>query len=136
MRAKPGALVPLADPSEPSDPEPRVEPRGTARVAILIDRGTVSAAEVTVLNALRSERAVVIGEPTAGALDYMSTSIVRFLATEWRWALGYPTITAHDQLPRGGMRGIGISPDVYVDWRSVADPIAEAERVLSGTRRR
>jgi len=61
------------------------------------------------LKALRTDRAVVIGEPTAGALDYQTTSIVRIDPDESRWFLGYPTITAHAQLPKGGMRGKGFS---------------------------
>jgi hypothetical protein len=130
MRARPGELVPFLDPSEPRPPESPTEVRGTARVAVLVDRGTVSAAETLVLKAIRSERAMVIGEPTWGALDYMSASIVPFSAKEWRWRLGYPAITAHGELPRGGMRGLGISPDVYLDWSRIADVVTAAERIL------
>jgi hypothetical protein len=127
----PGELVPLYAPGTPKEPEPPdsviVGPR---RVGVLIDRGTVSASEVLVLRALRSERARVYGEPTAGALDYQSVNIVRLSPAERQWYLGYGTITARASLPSGGMRGKGIPPDVVVDWSKVADPIAYVDSLL------
>jgi hypothetical protein len=127
LEANPGALVPLEDkPPAPAALEPHVA--GNWKVVVLVDRGTVSAAEVLVLRALRSTRAVVVGQPTAGALDYQSVQIVSLGTGYPRWALGYPTITAHADLPRRGMRGKGIMPHVLIDWRMVADPIAEVER--------
>lgn len=128
LEAHPGQLVPLEE--TPTPPRAQSAAEGAWRVAVLVDRGTVSAAEVLVLLALRSTRAVVIGEPTAGALDYQSTQVVGLGTGDRRWALGYPTITAHADLPRRGMRGRGIAPDVMLDWKSVADPIAEVERRL------
>lgn len=131
LTARPGELVPLLDPAAPRPPQEEVVPiYGPRHVAVLIDRGTVSAAEVTVREAQRSRRAVVLGEPTAGALDYQNTSIVPILDGERRWYLGYPTITAHADLPTGGIRGRGIPPDVVVDWRTVRDPYATAWRIL------
>lgn len=126
MEATPGALVPLFEQPQPA-PADSVLP-GAWRIVVLIDRGTVSAAEVLVLKGLRSTRTVVVGEPTAGALDYQSTQIVGLGLPDRRWALGYPTITAHANLPRRGMRATGIQPDVRVDWSKVADPIAFVER--------
>lgn len=109
MDSNPGRLVPFSDepPSTAFSPRP-IE--GDFKVAILTDRGTVSAAEVTVLMGLRSTRATVIGEPTAGALDYQSTTIVSLATGDRRWALGFPTIAAHADLPARGMRGKGIAP--------------------------
>lgn len=92
-------------------------------MAVLLDGGTVSAAEVTVLLAKRGGRAVIYGESTAGALDYQSTSFVRLAPDEERWLLLYPTITASAPLPVGGMRGIGIEPDVVVRWETLTDAI-------------
>lgn len=127
MEAAPGALVPMFDPTQRSPattyPPPIFGPR---RVAMLIDGGTVSASEVIVLLALRSDRTLVIGEPTAGALDYQSTNIVRIHADESRWFLGYPTVTAHVRLPEGGMRGKGIAPEIALKWSGVVDPVAAA----------
>lgn len=127
MEANPGKLVRMDEtPSPPPGSEPSVP--GNWRVIVLVDGGTVSAAEVLVLRALRSSRATVVGEPTAGALDYQSVQIVSLGTGDRRWALGYPTITAHADLPARGMRGRGIQPQVRIDWSAIADPIAEIER--------
>jgi C-terminal processing protease CtpA/Prc len=128
LEANPGALVTLEETPSPSPPPPETSSPGNWRVVVLVDRGTVSAAEVLVLRALRSMRAVVVGEPTSGALDYQSVQIVSLGTGYPRWALGYPTITAHAELPRRGMRGRGIQPQVRIDWNAVPDPIAEVER--------
>lgn len=126
MEANPGQLVSLSEDSQPSTESDSVL-SGNWRVAVLVDRGTVSASEVLVLRALRSTRAVVIGEPTAGALDYQSVFIVGLGTGYTRWALGYPTITAHADLPQRGMRGKGIAPEIGLLWASVSDPIGEVE---------
>lgn len=127
LEASPGTLVPLdTTPSRVINTEASVS--GDWRVAVLVDGGTVSASEMLVLRALRSSRAVVIGEPTAGSLDYQSIQIVSLGTGDRRWALGYPTITAHAELPRRGMRGKGIAPTMPMRWSDVADPMGEVER--------
>ncbi len=128
LEAGPGTFVPLEETLRPPPPEPAHA--GGWKVAVLVDGGTVSAAEVLVLRALRSTRAVVIGEPTAGALDYQSVQIVGLGTGDRRWALGYPTIAAHTALPARGMRGRGIPPTIPVRWATVADAYAEAERLV------
>ena len=133
LRAHPGELVPLDDPQAPKEPpQPRdwVVASGPRAVGVLIDRGTVSASEVLVLTALRSPRATVFGEPTAGALDYQTASIVSISPREKRWYLGYGTITRSRDLPRGGMRGRGIPPEVPLDLSKLADPVGYVDRVL------
>ena len=132
MEAHPGELVQMRDPALPPEAEEADSViEGNWKVGVLTDGGTVSASEVLVLNALRSKRATVFGEPTEGALDYQSTNIVWFSPNERRWGLGYPTITAHGKLPLGGMRGKGIAPDVRLDLSKLPDPIAAVERLLS-----
>lgn len=126
MQANMGRLVPLE--TSPSAPLKGPSLPGEWHVVVMVDRGTVSAAEVLVLRALRSSRATVVGDRTAGALDYQSVQIISLGTGDRRWALGYPTITAHADLPRRGMRGKGISPTVRVDWDTLDDPIAEMER--------
>ena len=133
LRAHPGELVPLDDPQAPKQPpRPRdwVVASGPRAVGVLIDRGTVSASEVLVLTALRSPRATVFGEPTAGALDYQTASIVSISPREKRWYLGYGTITRTRELPRGGMRGRGIPPQVPLDLSKLADPVGYVDRAL------
>ena len=134
LAAHPGGLVPLSDPaSPPTPPDPRawVVASGPRAVGVLTDRGTVSASEVLVVYALKSPRATVFGEPTAGALDYESVSIVRLTHDESRWAVGYGTITRNAQLPNGGMRGKGIQPQVPIDLSKVSDPIAFVDSALA-----
>lgn len=134
LRASPGELVPVNDPADTSskaDARDWVVSSGPRRVGVLVDRGTVSASEVFVLDALRSPRATVFGEPTAGALDYQSASIVSISPRERRWALGYGTVTRAPGLPAGGMRGKGIPPQVPIDLRKVADPVGYVDRALS-----
>jgi hypothetical protein len=133
LRAHPGEFVRLSDPSSPP-PTRNVPIFGPKAIAVLVDGGTVSAAEVLVLNALASTRAIVVGEPTEGALDYQSTTIVWFSSQERRWGLGYPTITRNLSLPRNGMRGKGIPPDVRIEWRKIADPIGYADALLRARR--
>jgi Peptidase family S41 len=137
MRAHPGELVPVNDPSAPPKrPDPRdwVVSTGPRAVGVLIDRGTVSASEVFVLDALRSPRATVFGEPTAGALDYQSASIVSISPNERRWFLGYGTITREPGLPVGGMRGKGIPPQVRLDLSTLQDPVGYVDKALAGHR--
>jgi len=137
LRAHPGELVPLDDPETPKrPPAPRdwVVSSGPRAVGVLIDRGTVSASEVLVLTALRSPRTTVFGEPTAGALDYQTASIVSISPREKRWYLGYGTITRSRELPRGGMRGRGIPPQVPLDLSKLADPVGFVDRALMRSR--
>jgi C-terminal processing protease CtpA/Prc len=139
LRAHPGELVPVNDPADTvakKDPRDWVVSTGPRRVGVLIDRGTVSASEVFVLYALRSPRATVFGEPTAGALDYQSTSIVSVSPNEKRWYLGYGTITRVPGLPTGGMRGTGIPPQVKLDLSRLADPVEAVNRALTTATRR
>ena len=136
LKQHPGELVPLRDPAlppPPKDPRDWVVASGPRAVGLLVDHGTVSAAEVLVLTALRSPRATVFGERTAGALDYQSASIVSLSPREHRWFLGYGTITRTRELPRGGMRGRGIPPQVPLDLVHLADPVGWVDRALART---
>ena len=135
MEASPGEFVRLDTASTEEDDTSIPAVYGPVRVGILVDRGTVSAAEVAVEFALRSTRATVFGEPTAGALDYEQVRIVPLHPNEKRWLLGYPTITRDVSLPKGGIRGKGLRPDVPVKWQSVADPIGYVIRALAKCQR-
>ena len=131
LEASPGKLVPLLDPASPPPPDgmpPAII--GPRRVGVLVDHGTVSAAEVVLLYAMQSARVTTYGEPTAGALDYQSVSIIPIAPDEHRWYLGYPVIARSDRLPTGGMRGHGIEPDVRLDLARIPDPVAWVERDL------
>jgi hypothetical protein len=129
LTASPGEFVPL-----PSDPPaaPDAPLLGPPHVAIVTDGGTVSAGEVLVLKALRSTRARVFGQPTAGALDYPSVNVVRVAPGEQRWHLGYPTMASSAHLPRNGMRGKGIAPDARIAVWELWPVIVEVDRRLRG----
>lgn len=137
LRTNLGRLVPLED---SRDRQPSAQPssisRGPARVGIIVDRGTVSAAEAFLVRAMRSTRVTVFGENTAGALDYLSVAIVPFQAERpSRWLLGYPTIAAHAGLPAGGIRGSGLAPQVRLDLEKEGDVVGRVEAELSKPRR-
>jgi C-terminal processing protease CtpA/Prc len=104
---------------------------GPSRVGIIVDEGTVSAAEVVVLQALQSTRAKVFGQPTDGALDYSSANVVRVLPDESRWLLGYGTMAWSNKLPVNGMREKGIEPDVRLTIDQLWGAIESVERRLS-----
>jgi hypothetical protein len=129
LEASPGQFV-LFSADEVSPPTDTLF-QGPSRVGVITDGGTVSAGEVFVLHALRSTRARVFGQPTAGALDYPSVNIVRVLPDEHRWFLGYPTLAASIHLPKNGMRGKGIVPDVLLPVDRLWPPLQTVERRLS-----
>jgi hypothetical protein len=132
MRANPGGFALFADTLDPPTVTQPVTPvYGPRRVGILVDRGTVSAGEAFMIQALRSTRVTTFGRPTAGALDYQTVSIVALLPNERRWFLGYPTITAHPDLPAGGIRGKGIRPDIAIDLAHERDPITRVAGALA-----
>ena len=89
----------------------------------------VSAAEAFILEALRSPRVTLFGEPTVGVLDHGNVNIVPIRPGERRWYLGYPTVIANDSVPARGIRGRGIVPMVPLDVRP-ADAIRAGRREL------
>ena len=135
LRAHPGQFATFADTLDPpSPPAARVSPiYGPRVVGVLVDHGTVSAGEAFLIQAMRSMRVRTFGQATAGALDYQTVRIVRFLPDESRWRVGYPTITAHPDLPANGIRGKGIRPDRPVDLARERDPIGRVITQLRDT---
>jgi C-terminal processing protease CtpA/Prc len=134
LRANPGRIVQLENSGSSAQPASII--RGPARVGILVDGGTVSAAEAFLVRAMRSTRVTVFGENTSGALDYLSVAIVPFQAEPPnRWLLGYPTMAAHADLPAGGIRGKGIEPQVPLDLETEDDVVGKVEEMLKTSRR-
>ena len=132
LRANPGGFALFYDSLDPAPPaHPVVPAYGPRRVGVLVDGGTVSAAEAFLVQTMRSTRVTTFGRATAGALDYQNVSIVAILPNEHRWFLGYPTITAQPDLPADGVRGKGIRPDVLMDLARDSDPIARVVRALT-----
>ena len=128
--AAPGTVVPFADEaSVETTPEDPPAARGPDRVAIVVDRMTVSAAEAFVLKAMRREKVTVYGEPTGNSIDYQTVSIVRFGCPAAGLYLGYPTIVGSHLLPEGGVRPTGIVPDERLDM--TGDPVGDLARRLN-----
>ena len=127
MAAAPGQLVPLLDSLDaarrPAPPAPVPPELASRRIGVLVDRGTVSAAEAFVTDLVRDPRVTVFGEPTAGALDYQVVRIASIGDSTRRFAIGIPVLAARRDLPRGGMRGTGIVPNQRLDVGRVRDPI-------------
>lgn len=123
LEAAPGEVVTLMDPFPSLPPRPPLVHQGPARVAILMDRGSVSAAEAFVLLAQRYTRVTTFGQPTGGDIDYQTVQLVRLACAGRGMLLGIPMIGASHLLPKGGFRGRGIPVDVTIA-PSVSDPIA------------
>jgi hypothetical protein len=111
MEAAPDEVVPYMLPEElPARWRPGTTHAGPKRVVVVVDGGVMSAGESFVLEALRSPRVVLTGEPTAGVHDYQNTRIVAVGRGEHRFLLGYPTLAGHPRFPDGGINRVGIRP--------------------------
>ena len=111
MEASPGEVVPYMLPDElPPRWRPAAPHEGPARVIVAVDGGVVSAGESFVLEAVRSPRVTLSGEPTAGVHDYQNVRIVAVGSGDFRYLLGYPTIAGHPGFPDAGINRTGIVP--------------------------
>ena len=124
MRREPGKVLATDVWANPPEPPPAPAPAHPKpeHFAILIDRGTVSAAEAFVLSAWKSKRVTVFGERSGGSIDYQSVYMVPLDCRTHGVMLGYPTIGGSEHLPAGGFNAEGIPPDVRIG-PEVADPI-------------
>lgn len=132
LEASPGQVVTLMDPFASLPPRPAVVHAGPAQVAVLMDRGSVSAAEAFVLLARRYTRVTTFGQPTGGDIDYQTVMLVRLACSDRGVLLGIPMIGASHRLPEGGFRGRGIPADVTIA-AAESDPI---ERIIAHFRPR
>ncbi len=111
MEASPGAVVPYLLPEElPPRWRPDTAYAAPARVLVVVDGGVMSAGESFVLEAMRSPRVTLSGQPKAGVHDYQNTRIVAVGRGDFRYLLGYPTIAGHPRFPDGGINRTGIRP--------------------------
>jgi hypothetical protein len=124
MQREPGKVVATdvwGNPPEPPPPHAPAYPK-PEHFAILIDRGSVSAAEAFVLTAWKSDRVTIFGDRSGGSIDYQSVSIVPLACRTHGLMLGYPTMAGSEHLPAGGFNAEGIPPDVRIG-PEVADAI-------------
>jgi Peptidase family S41 len=99
-----------------------------ARVAVLMNRSTVSAAELFILQAKQSKKVILIGEPSYGAVDYLDFS--GFIPMPCRsFAFSYPFAKRNGAFKRS-FDNSGIPPNVFIpestnDWVFYAKSILE-----------
>ncbi|MFN4091402.1 MAG: S41 family peptidase [Brevundimonas sp.] len=127
MQARPGRLVPYFEDQALAamllaTPAPETIHPTPQHVAILVDRHSVSAAEAVLIEARRSARVTVFGEPTGGSIDYQNVTMFSVGEGEMRHLLGLPVVAASDELPGRGFNATGVPVDVdltgQADWVS------------------
>ena len=116
MEAAPGAVIPLFRVPPTDDDHPAASGSGGPdQVAILMDRGTVSAGEAFVLSAIGFPRVTLFGEHTGGMIDYGNVTMVRLACRPRGLLFGYPMIANSPDLPAGALNPTGVVPDVAID---------------------
>jgi hypothetical protein len=91
-------------------------PVNIEQVAILADRGSMSASESFILSAKSiSSKVTIFGEPTGGVIDYTNIHMISLSCSEPEIMFGYPTSTLHKSIPDNGYNKTGILPDVRLD---------------------
>ncbi|MEO8589914.1 MAG: S41 family peptidase [Flavobacteriales bacterium] len=128
MKEHTGELVEFSDPetsstapTEPATDATEHEASGPKQVALLTDRGVVSAGEAFCLRARNYPRVKQFGEATAGCIDHQNVTMVYFGCEAAGYLLGYPTLASSRYLPQGGYNQTGIVPDVNLPT-NVDDP--------------
>ena len=119
------SLVPFGD--DQAIAHTKIAPwKGTHPIAVLVDEGTASGAEMIALSLREHSGAVVIGQPTAGGLTFPTTEQLIGNVT-----LSYPTSkvgTAKDKLVQDGNR---IAPDVVAPNPTAEDYAAKRDPQLA-----
>lgn len=108
------------------------EPAGPTQVAILIGPHCYSAGEQFLLTARQSFKVTLIGQPTAGALDY--SNLVSHRLPESGMTLWYAS-SRSARLPRYPVDTHGVLPDVYLPLSEEdvkQDQILRVQRWLEG----
>ncbi len=131
MEAAPGTVVPFFESADVSAGfytrgAPQAVHETPTRVAILVDRHSVSAAEAFVIEARRSDRVTIFGEPTGRSIDYQNVAMFTVGEGPLRHFLGLPTMASSDELPARGFNRTGVPVDVALpagtDWVAAAAP--------------
>lgn len=125
MQARPGRLVPYFEDQALAamllaTPAPETIHPTPQHVAFLVDRHSVSAAEAILIEARRSARVTVFGEPTGGSIDYQNVTMFSVGEGPLRHLLGLPVVAASDELPGRGFNATGVPVDIdltgQADW--------------------
>lgn len=84
-------------------------------VAILTDKGSMSAAESFIIHSKQaSSKVKTFGAPTGGVIDYTSVNTLKLNSGNQNIYFGYPTSTLHKNIPKEGYNKTGIIPDVPI----------------------
>lgn len=83
------------------------------KVAILIDEGCASSTEQFLLAAKQSKKVVLMGQHTAGVLDYSNMRTVSLNCMPY--VLGYATSRSR-RIPENAIDNTGIAPDIIMDF--------------------
>lgn len=113
----------------PVPPETSILRRGPEKVVVLTDTWCEEEAEHFAQLAKQQGRAVLLGRPTMGTLDYTNPVTVEY--DEFRFT--YPISRTAASLEGHGVDEHGIQPDVYVPWTAqecTADRLAEKAKTL------
>jgi Peptidase family S41 len=91
-------------------------------VSIIVNRYTASAAELFLLKARQSKKVTILGENTAGMVDYLDVGSDKSMPCPY-WLFSYP-LSRRDASLVNPIDGIGIKPDIYLnrnkDWIKAA----------------
>lgn len=110
MKAGPFKLINVAGDQTDSLPMVYSNPR---KVAILIDGECGSTTEQFLLAAKQSKKVILMGQHTAGVLDYSNMRMVNFDCLPY--ILGYATSRSR-RIPDNSIDNKGITPDVILDF--------------------
>lgn len=112
IKANSGAIV-----DGPAYPSFTFEPFESKiqNVAILTDKGSMSAAESFIIHSKQaSSKVKTFGAPTGGVIDYTSVNTLKLNSGDQNIYFGYPTSTLHKNIPKEGYNKTGIIPDVPI----------------------
>lgn len=128
MKKKPGTFIGTMNASREQLREVTNSPQ---KVAILVNGRCASSCEMFVLWAKQSKKVIIMGETTAGTIDYGALNSITIPCHNW--AFRYPTARSN-RVPDGrGLDNIGIEPDVRIDPQA-ADWIDIARKCLLKTK--
>lgn len=110
MKENPNQLVNIVNDTTETMQEIYEYPK---KIAVLIDKDCASSTEEFLLTAKQSQKVVLMGEPTAGVLDYSNMRIKNLECSPF--ILGYST-TRSRRIPENAIDETGITPNYTIDF--------------------
>ena len=100
------------------DAPPPERLRVAKQIAVLVDQRCASSCEQFLLYLRQGSAVTLIGSHSAGMLDY--SNVAFFMLPSHDRVLALPT-TRSKRLPKEPIDGIGVAPDVVLDWGECSD---------------